>query len=145
MCCTRLIIHFCQFLRDNMKRSRAHHNGDVNHVVRLSATMPIAAVARMTGKGRGFVRYWTQKAEDATFHSGDVGGAKHNVLSEDDQRLAEAMLFGELRRDPARKAADFAVILHDRGFPVDRRSLSSKQTLLLFIAFPLQMGVTCVQ
>jgi hypothetical protein len=105
-----------------MKRSHAHHSGDVNHVVRLSETMSVAEVARMTGKGRGFVRYWSQKAADPTFHAGDVGGAMNNVLSEADQRVVEAMLFGELRRDPARKAADFAVIFQDRGFPVDRRS-----------------------
>ena len=74
------------------------------------------------GQKRGFARYWARKNADPNFHSGTVGGARHNLLSEHGHLLAETMLFAELKREPARTSDEFARVLQRRGFPViDKR------------------------
>lgn len=104
-----------------VKRPFVHYARAVAQVAHLSGTTTQAAIQRGLGQTRGFVRYWDQKAEDPTFHDGDLGGARHTVFTEAGQQLAEAMLFNELRRDSARTCGFYAAILLERGFPVDAR------------------------
>jgi len=54
------------------------------------------------GVTRGFARYWTAKAADPNFHSGELGGAHNMKFTMEAQEIVERLLWDELQRDPLR-------------------------------------------
>jgi hypothetical protein len=81
----------------------------------------VAATMRRYRKPRGFVRYWREKALDANFHSGELGGAHNTRFSEDGQLAAEHALWTLVQADSRRTAASYARSLKSQGLPVDYR------------------------
>ena len=124
-----------------VKRPRVHYARAVAQVAHLSGTTSQASLQRALGQTRGFVRYWATKAEDVAFHQGELGGARHTVLTEAGQLLAEELLFNELRRDPARTSVFYAAILRDRGFPVSSRYVAC-WICVVTIRSCVQLGVS---
>jgi hypothetical protein len=78
-----------------------------------------AEVMNRYGMPRGFVRYWTEKARDPNFHSGELGGAHNCLFTEDAQILVEKTLWDCVRRDPFRTEVDYARELTNLGITVD--------------------------
>lgn len=82
---------------------------------------PEAEVMRRFGVTRAFVRYWTEKARDPNFHSGELGGARHCLFTEDAQLVVERVLWSEVLENPFRTNTAFALALNEMGIDVDKR------------------------
>lgn len=68
-------------------------------------------VIRRFGCTREFARYWRQRYADPTLHSGTWGGARHMTFNDNEQRIAETLLWGELQFNPQRKVEEFPAAL----------------------------------
>jgi hypothetical protein len=80
------------------------------------------AVARHFGCSLDFVRYHARKAVDPTFRPGRWGGSKGRARFVPHAAvLVEAMLWQEVRADPIRTVAEFALVLRSNGFDVTQR------------------------
>lgn len=83
--------------------------------------MPLADVQLLHRVPKRFATYWAEKAADPAFHAGELGGARHFLLSSAGQRAAEQLLWATVAADPMQNMAELARGLKAQGYPVDRR------------------------
>src|SRR3954467_13740809 len=81
-----------------------------------------AEVMDRFGVSRAFVRYWTEKARDPTFHNRELGGAHRCMFTENAQLLVERVLWEQVLSDPVRSNREFARVMTGLGINVDERS-----------------------
>lgn len=67
-----------------------------------------------------FTAYWTEKARNPAFHAGELGGARHFLLSNDEQRAAEILLWQSIVADSMQPMTQLARGLRAAGYLVDR-------------------------
>ena len=77
-------------------------------VVLAAQTEPPWKVSKQFGVSRKFVRYWSQRVDDPTFHAGTRGGARNLRFTPHTEQLILVALWQELRADPNRTMTAFA-------------------------------------
>jgi len=79
----------------------------------------VRGAEQRTGMSRKFCEYTYSKSIDPLFHPQTVGGARHNLLNDDQQPWAENLLWLEVQLNPARNQPEFASALRALGVPIN--------------------------
>jgi hypothetical protein len=81
----------------------------------------LAQVMRTHYVPKRFAMYWREKAANPAFHAGELGGARHFLLSDPQERAAQRQLWREISSNPMQRMTDLARKLQNHGYPVNRR------------------------
>jgi len=86
------------------------------NVAELVPQIGVNATAARLGLSRKFVQYTHEKFQRPDeFHPGPIGGAHHTLMDEESRNVAELLLWYEVKANPARRDAQFAVALQNFG------------------------------
>ena len=89
------------------------------HVAEDVSSLGVAQAAERSGVTRKFAAYTFTKSIDPDFHPDTQGGARNTLLDDDEQALAEHLLWLEVKVNPARRVVEFARALQLLGAPIN--------------------------
>jgi hypothetical protein len=97
--------------REHKSRARTAYERLRLEVGAFAAQWGPTAAARQFHVGVGFAKYNLRKFLDPTFHSGGLGGARHNLFSEDEEPVVETLLYRLSLLNPVQSAPELSVRL----------------------------------
>lgn len=79
----------------------------------LGQVTPIAELANRFYVTEGFARYHTNKVAMPGWHGGTWGGSRHRLFNDDDEQVAQLVLWVELKVNPLRSMKQLMIAVND--------------------------------